>query len=120
MNLTNTREIAEEDPTWSPDARYLAYSVKPKTSSVFEIDVFDMVMRKIQHLTTDTPKDKMNVGPVWSKDGKWIAYTQHQAKGTDSNIFVAEVATNKSTLLTEHAGEQIYSLNDFSADGRSC
>jgi dipeptidyl aminopeptidase/acylaminoacyl peptidase len=118
VNLTNTREIAEEDPTWSPDARYLAYMVKPKTSSVFEIDIFDMVMRKVQHLTTETPKDKMNMGPVWSKDGKWIAYTQHQAKGTDSNIFVAEVATGKSTLLTEHSGEQAYTVDAFSPDGK--
>src|SRR5215471_16823669 len=85
VNLTNTRDIAEEDPTWSPDGRYLAYMVKPRTSSVFEIDIFDMVMRKVQHLTTDTAKDKMNLGLVWSKDGKWIAYTQHQAKGTNSN-----------------------------------
>src|SRR5262249_49477371 len=42
INLTHTREIAEENPTWSPDGRYLAYIVKPKTSSVFEIDVFEM------------------------------------------------------------------------------
>jgi dipeptidyl aminopeptidase/acylaminoacyl peptidase len=118
VNLTNTREIAEEDPTWSPDGRYLAYMVKPKTSSVFEIDIFDMVMRKVQHLTSDTPKDKMNMGPVWSKDGKWIAYTQHQAKGTDSNLFVAEVATGKSTLLTDHSGEQVYTVDAFSPDGK--
>jgi dipeptidyl aminopeptidase/acylaminoacyl peptidase len=118
VNLTNTREIAEEDPTWSPDGRYLAYMVKPKTSSVFEIDIFDTVMRKVQHLTTDTPKDKMNVGPVWSKDGKWMVYTQHQAKGTDSNVFVAEVATGKSTLLTEHSGEQVYAVDAFSPDGK--
>ena len=118
VNLTNTREIAEEGPTWSPDGRYLAYTVKPKTSSVYEIDVFDTVMRKVQHLTTDTPKDKMNGEAVWSKDGKWIAYTQVQAKGTDSNIFLAEVTTGKSTLLTPHEGEQIYSLNDFSPDGK--
>jgi dipeptidyl aminopeptidase/acylaminoacyl peptidase len=117
VNLTNTREIAEEDPTWSPDGRYLAYMVKPKTSSVFEIDIFDMVMRKVQHLTSDTPKDKMNMDPVWSKDGKWIAYTQHQAKGTDSNLFVAEVATGKSTLLTDHSGEQVYTVDAFSPDG---
>jgi dipeptidyl aminopeptidase/acylaminoacyl peptidase len=117
-NLTNTREIAEEDPTWSPDGRDLAYMVKPKTSSVFEIDVFDMVLRKVQHLTSNTPKDKLNFGPVWSKDGKWIAYTQHQAKGTDSNVFVAEVATGKSSLLTEHSGEQMYTVNDFSPDGK--
>jgi len=47
VNLTNTREIAEEDPAWSHDGRYLAYTVKPKTSSVFEIDVYDTVMREL-------------------------------------------------------------------------
>src|SRR5262249_47946988 len=40
VNLTNTREIAELYPTWSPSGRYLAYLVKPKSSSVYEIDVF--------------------------------------------------------------------------------
>ncbi len=40
VNLTHTREIAEEYPRWSTDGRYLAYTVKPKTSSVFEIDVY--------------------------------------------------------------------------------
>ena len=118
VNVTNTREIAEESPAWSPDGRYLAYMVKPKTSSVYEIDIFDTLMRETKHLTTGTPKDKMNVGPVWSKDGKWIAYTQQQAKGTDSNIFVAEVATAESTLLTPHQGEHLYSANDFAPDGK--
>src|SRR5256885_12521239 len=37
VNLTNTREITEESPTWFPDGRYLVSMVKPKTSSVFEI-----------------------------------------------------------------------------------
>jgi dipeptidyl aminopeptidase/acylaminoacyl peptidase len=119
VNLTNTRTVAEEGPTWSPDGRYLAYMVKPKTSSVYEIDVFDKVLRETKHLTTNTPADKMNVGPIWSRDGKWIAYTQTQAKGTDSNVFVAEVATGKSTLLTPHEGEQLYEVNDFSPDGKS-
>jgi len=119
VNLTHTREIAEEDPTWSPDGRYLAYMVKPKTSSVFEIDVFDTLMRKVQHLTSDTPKNQMNTGPVWSKDGKWIAYTQHESKGTNSNVFVAEVATGKSTRLTPHDGEALYTVTAFAPDGRS-
>ena len=92
--------------------------MKPKTSSVFEIDIFDTLMRDTKHLTTGTPKDKMNVNPIWSADNKWIAYTQQQAKGTDSNIFIAEVATGKSTLLTPHQGEQLYTANEFSPDGK--
>jgi dipeptidyl aminopeptidase/acylaminoacyl peptidase len=118
VNITNTREISEESPTWSPDGRYLAYTVKPKTSSVYEIDIFDTLMRDTKHLTTGTPKDKMNVNPIWSADSKSIAYTQQQAKGTDSNIFVTEVATGKSLLLTPHQGEQLYTANEFSPDGK--
>src|SRR5947208_12959782 len=119
VNVTKTREVAEENPVWSPDGRYLAYMVKPKTSSSYEIDVFDTVMRTTKHLTSGTPKDKMNVNPVWTKDGKFIVYTQQQAKGTDSNIFIAELMSGKSTLLTPHQGEQLYSANDISADGKS-
>jgi dipeptidyl aminopeptidase/acylaminoacyl peptidase len=118
VNLTQTREIAEGNPTWSPDGRYLAYEVKPKTSAAYEIDVYDMVMREVKHLTTKTPQDLSNSDPLWSKDGKYIVYTQEQAKGTDSNIFIAEVATGKSTLLTPHEGEQRFSADDISPDGK--
>ena len=118
VNLTSTREIAETDPTWSPDGRYLAYLVKPKTSATHEIDVYDTLMREVKHITTSTPQDKGNFNLVWSKDGKYIVYTQEQAKGTDSNIFIAEVAKGKSTLLTPHEGEQRYSDDDISADGK--
>jgi dipeptidyl aminopeptidase/acylaminoacyl peptidase len=112
VNLTNTREIAEMNPTWSPDGRYLAYEVKPKTSAAFEIDIYDTLMREVKHLTTATPQDKGNSNPIWSKDGTYIVYTQEQAKGTDSNIFIADVATGKSTLLTRHKGEKRYAAND--------
>ena len=117
-NITNTREISEQSPTWSPDGRYLAYMVKPKTSSVYEIDVYDAVLREVKHLTTATAADLMNSTPIWSKDGKSIFYTQSQAKGTDSNVFVADVETAKSTLLTPHKGEQLYSASDVSPDGK--
>src|SRR5499433_718887 len=79
INLTNTREIAEESPTWSPDGRYLAYIVKPKTSSVFEIDVYDTIQREVKHMTSGTDKDRMNGSAIWSKDGKLIVYTQDQS-----------------------------------------
>ena len=119
VNLTNTREVAEESPTWSYDGRYLAYMVKPKTSSVFEIDVYDTLMREVKHLTTGTAKDRMNVAPIWSADGEFIVYTQEQSKGTNSNIFLVDVASAQSTLLTPHDGEYTYSANDVSPDGKN-
>jgi dipeptidyl aminopeptidase/acylaminoacyl peptidase len=118
VNLTNTREIAEQNPTWSPDGRYLAYTVKPKTSSVFEIDVYDTVLRDVKHLTSGTAKDRLNGSPIWSTDGKFLIYTQEQAKGTDSNVFMVETASAQSTLLTPHEGEKTFSANDVSPDGK--
>ena len=119
VNLTQTREIAEQNPTWSADGRYLAYEVKAKTSAAYEIDVYDMIMREVKHITSNTPQDKGNYNPIWSKDGKYIVYTQEQAKGTDSNVFMADLGTGQSTLLTPHDGEQIFSANDVSPDGKS-
>ena len=118
VNITQTREIAETGPAWSPDGRYLAYEVKPKTSAAVEIDIYDMVMREVKHLTTNTAQDKRNANPIWSKDGKYIVYTQEQAKGTDSNVFVADVATARSGLLTPHEGEELYFANDIAPDGK--
>jgi dipeptidyl aminopeptidase/acylaminoacyl peptidase len=118
VNLTHTREISEENPCWSPDGRYLAYTVKPKSSSVYEIDVFDKLMRTVKHVTSGTAADKINDNPIWSHDGKSIVYTQSQAKGTDSSIYIADVASGESTLLTPHEGEQLYHADDISPDSK--
>jgi dipeptidyl aminopeptidase/acylaminoacyl peptidase len=118
VNVTKTRDVAEENPTWSPDGRYLAYMAKPRTSSSYEIDVFDSLMRETKQITKNTPPEMLNTNPIWSRDGKYIVYTQEEAKGTNSNIFVADLATQKNTLLTPHAGEQLYSANDLSPDGK--
>ncbi len=119
VNLTQTREIAEQNPTWSDDGRFLAYEVKPKTSAAYEIDVYDMIMREVKHITSNTPQDKGNYNPIWSRDGKYIIYTQEQAKGTDSNIFIADLGNGQSTLLTPHDGEQLFSANGLSPDGKT-
>lgn len=118
INVTKTREVAEENPAWSPNGRFLAYMVKPKTSSSYEIDVFDTLMRETKHVTTNTPAEKLNTNPIWSKDGKFIVYTQEEAKGTNSNIFIADIATGRSTLLTPHEGEKLYAANDVAPDGK--
>jgi dipeptidyl aminopeptidase/acylaminoacyl peptidase len=60
----------------------------------------------------------MSVNPSCSADNKCTPYTQHQAKVTDSNIFVSEVATGKSTQLTPHQGEATYAASGFSPDGK--
>ena len=118
VNLTKTPEVAEEGAAWSPDSRYIAYLSKPRQSSTFEINVMDVLTQRYRSLTKATPKEFGNFRPLWSRDGKWIAYTQIHATGKDSSIFLADASTGKATLLTPHNDEHTYEATAFSPDGK--
>src|SRR5436305_5736007 len=118
VNLTNTPDVAEEGAAWSPDSRYIAYMSKPRKSSTFEIEVMDVLTKRFRPLTKDTSKELGNFNPLWSRDGKWIAYTQIHATGKDSNIFVADAMSGKATLFTPHSDEHTYQATAFSPDGK--
>ncbi|MBZ5524403.1 MAG: S9 family peptidase [Acidobacteriia bacterium] len=119
INLTNTQEISEEDPVWSPDGDFLAYTVKPKTSSTYEVDVMEVLTKQVRHITLNTPKELSNSSPIWSRDGKRLVFVQSHANGQNSNIFIAEVATGKAVNLTPHEGNHNYAATDISPDGKT-
>jgi len=119
VNLTNTPDVAEEAAAWSPDSRYIAYTTKPRNSSTFEINIMDVLTKRYRALTKDTAKELGNFAPIWSQDGKWIAFTQVHAGGKNSNIFLAEAGTGKAILLTPHSDEHIYQATAFSPDGKN-
>jgi len=118
VNLTQTPEIAETGPVWSHHGKFLAYSVKPKVSSVHEICAMDIEARRARALTSGTPANLGNYGPRWSPDDRLIAFTQARADGKDSSIFLLDVATGTTTNLTPHVGEMEYSVEDWSPDGK--
>jgi dipeptidyl aminopeptidase/acylaminoacyl peptidase len=119
VNLTISPESAEVDPAWSPDSSKLAYTTKPKTGSSYEIDLMDVTTRHIRHLTRTTPKELSNHHPIFSRDGKFIVYTQSHATGKDANVFVLDLASGQSTNLTPHEGQHNYFAADVSPDGRT-
>ncbi|HEX6466896.1 MAG TPA: S9 family peptidase [Terriglobales bacterium] len=116
-NLTKTPEVAEQAPAWSPDGRQIAYTVKPQTSPTYEIDVLNVLTKRVRHLTSGTPQQLGNVSPLWSHDGKFIVYTQRNADGKDSNIFLADAASGQATNLTPHTNEHLYRADAVSPDG---
>jgi dipeptidyl aminopeptidase/acylaminoacyl peptidase len=119
VNLTNTPEVSEEGPTWSPDGEKLAYSVKPKNSPNYEINLIEVITKKITPLTANTLADWSNVNPIWSRDGKRIVFTRQHANGKDSNVFIADANTGQSTNLTPHQGEHNFFATDISPDGKT-
>jgi len=119
VNLTTTKEISEESPVWSPDSKQVAYTAKPKTGSSYEIDLMDVYSRRVKHLTQNTPKGRSNFDPIFSRDGKFIVYTQADAGEKDASVFVIELASGKTTNLTPHEGEQTFRAADISPDGKT-
>src|SRR5690349_17465025 len=118
VNLTASPDVAEEGQAWSPDSRYLAYMWKPRSAPNFEINLIDVLTKRYRPLTKDTPKNLSNTGPIWSGDGKTIAFTQQDAAGKNSNIFLLEVGSGITTLLTPHSDEHNYQATAFSPDGK--
>jgi dipeptidyl aminopeptidase/acylaminoacyl peptidase len=119
INLTNTPDISEENFLWSPDSERLAYSVKPKESPNYEIDIMEVATKKVTHLTSNTPADLNNSPAAWSRDGKWLVFNQSNAAGKNANIFLADTATGKSSNLTAHTGDKVYTATDISPNGKT-
>jgi dipeptidyl aminopeptidase/acylaminoacyl peptidase len=119
LNLTTTKEISEESPVWSPDSKQIAYTAKPKSAASYEIDVMDVYSRHVKHITQNTPNGRSNFAPIFSRDGKFIVFTQSDPGGKDANVFVAELAGGTTTNLTQHDGEQTFEAAGISPDGKT-
>ena len=71
-DLTNTPDVSETNPVWSPDASLIAFDVKPKSSPITNVAVYDCKTRSVRSLTTEkTPNMGWGVGR-WSPDGKFL------------------------------------------------
>ena len=85
--------------TWSPDGRLLAFVSRRGDHSF--VGVFDAASRTVRYLDPSTDRD---VSPVWSRDGKHLAYLRipssrqletfrPQREGEPWSIRVADAAT---------------------------
>ena len=119
VNLTMSPDAAALDPAWAPGSRQIAYASKPKTGASYEIELMDVTTREVRHLTPNTPKELSNRHPIFSRDGKFIVYTQSDASGKDANVFVVDLASGQSTNLTPHQGRHKYTAAAISPDGKT-
>jgi len=118
-NLTNTPDIAETGVLFSPDGSMLAFSYKPKTSSVYDLAVMDLSTKKVRKLTEEKSPNHLWQFQVWSPDGKYVYADRGNIGFTDSSVYRVEVATGKAEELTPHNGEVLYSVSSVSPDGRT-
>ena len=102
------------DPRVSPDGQRLAFEA---TENGDDLWVLDLRRGTTTRMTFDPGEDET---PVWSPDGKWIAYSSSRAVSASASRSVLRRASDgtgpEETLLT--ATDHIH-VEDWTRDGRS-
>ena len=118
VNLTNTPEVREESPRWSPDGKTLAINVKPKAGTSYNVALLDWATHKIRPLTHEAGTDRSWESVAWSPDGRTLYANRTEVGGNDGDVYAIEVASGTATKLTPHQGDVLYVASDLSPDGK--
>ena len=98
------------------DGNTFVYSKDTGGGEWYQIYVYDARTGRSTLLTDGKSR---NVGPVWSRDGKHIAYTSTKRNGRDSDIWVVDPRDPASARLLFEADGGGWSVDDWSPDGAS-
>ncbi len=117
INLTNTPDIREQDPHWSPDGNTIAFAYKKKEGTSYDIALLDWATRKVRKLTNEQQPGYFWGVVAWSKDNKTIFAIRVNPPFTDADIYRINVATGTAENLTPHQGTVRYLASSLSPDG---
>jgi TolB protein len=105
-----TRRLTGEYPAWSPNGKQIAFVTnQPVRQDGFDVAVVDADGRNAHRITHN---DIYEMGPAWSRDGKWIAY--HAGNGGMHDLYVMRSDGSQKRRLTHDVGEHA----TWSPDGR--
>jgi TolB protein len=110
--LTNTRDSAETDLVWSPDARRIVYGSGALLGSydLWVMNADGGGKRRITRRAGD------EVSPAWSPGGRRIAFLAYGTRSRPGGIFVAPVAGGRPSRLTR--GRALADSPDWSVRNR--
>jgi Tol biopolymer transport system component len=88
--------------SWSPDSRYLVFTVRVTYSGDFEIYRMDMKDKDVLRLTDG---NGINAMPTWSPDGEWIVFSSSRRGNTE--IYRMRPDGSEQTQLTNNLAENL-------------
>jgi dipeptidyl aminopeptidase/acylaminoacyl peptidase len=119
VNLTNTPDISENGPLFSPDGKQLACNYKPKTAASTDIAIIDWKSRQLKKLTNEQSNDHLWSLVGWSPDGRFVYANRVFVGFTDASVYRMDVATGQQEELTPHKGQVLINASAVSPDGKT-
>ena len=107
-NLTNTSDVEEEFPAWSPNGARLAFVGSPAGAE-------NLSQRQIFAIGADGgDRTQLTAGagahsnPVWSPDSQWIAYLYQQPGSAIWQVWAMRADGSAPRQLTSDATDKFY------------
>lgn len=110
-NLTNSPGVADRDPKWSPDGKFIAYFSDESGEYMLHIRAQDGRGEVKKLKLHDDPSFFYN--PAWSPDGKRIAYADKRL-----NLWYIDLESGKSTKVDTCVYEDEPLLASWSPDSK--
>jgi Tol biopolymer transport system component len=111
VQLTNTPVVAEDNPSWSPDGKLIAYTghLSSKKSEIYTIDPVTLAVTQL------TKARRLNAEPAYSPNGRSIAFLS--TRTTTWQVWTMKSNGRRETQLTFEPGVNEYA--HWSPDGAS-
>ena len=91
-NLTNSPAVADRDPAWSPDGKWIAYFSDESGEYALHLRSQDGLSETMKINLGDSPS--FYYSPAWSPDSKKIVYSDKRL-----NLWYVEIAGGKPVLV---------------------
>jgi len=119
VNLTNTPDIREESPRWSPDGKTISVNYKPKDGTVYDLALLEWATHKVSKVTHEASPDHSWNSVAWSPDGKTLYANRFEISFTDADVYAVDVRSGKTTNLTAHQGKVLNFASSLSPDEKT-
>src|SRR5262249_19232261 len=106
-NLTNTPNIEEDFPDWSPDGRRLVFVESPAGRENLDLRQIYTIDADGGRRTRLTNTLGPHTNPVWSPDGRWIAYAS-RAEADDFEVWAMRADGSEPHRLSIDAPQNFF------------
>ena len=95
FGLTSDSDVSVVSPAWSPDGRRLAWIIGGcgQFECQSDIGVFDLEAQTVQFVHPYSPVGRggQPPAPVWSPDGRWLAFSALAMDADDAGLWVVRI-----------------------------